>query len=93
MRDGTVESLGSAASAEASLKIIRDAFVTSTKSEAGACTVFHADAPLLATELEALLGGVDFICGFSVAMQIHTGRGVVGAAWLPRRADFESERA
>ena len=30
------------------------------------------------------LGGVDFVCGFSIAMQVHTGRGVVGAAWLPK---------
>ena len=27
--------------------------------------------------------GVDFISGFSIAMQVHTGRGVVGAAGLP----------
>jgi DegV family protein with EDD domain len=90
MRDGTVEPLGSTSSAEASLEMIRDAFVASTGAGTGAaaCTVFHAGAPVLARQLEQLLGNVDFVSGFSIAMQVHTGRGVVGAAWLPGRHDY-----
>ncbi|MCU1494529.1 MAG: DegV protein [Acidimicrobiaceae bacterium] len=87
MRDGIVEPLGETEGAEQTLETIRSAFEASTKSGVERSTVFHAGAPELAERLESLLGGVDFVCGFSVAMQIHTGRGVVGAAWLPKVAD------
>ena len=48
--------------------------------------VFHANAPQLAERLNELLGGADFVSGFSIAMQVHTGGGVVGAAWIPAGA-------
>jgi fatty acid-binding protein DegV len=87
MCDGTIEPLGEAADAESTLETIRAAFVASTPGGVERSTVFHAGAPELAHRLEELLGGVDFVSGFSAAMQIHTGAGVVGAAWLPARAD------
>lgn len=84
MCDGNVEPLGEADDPEASLETICRAFRASTTAGVERSTVFHAGAPELAARLAEMLGGVDFVCGFSVAMQIHTGRGVVGAAWLPR---------
>jgi fatty acid-binding protein DegV len=44
--------------------------------------VFHAGRPGRAAELSALVGGAAFVTEFSAAMAIHTGPGVVGAAWL-----------
>jgi DegV family protein with EDD domain len=83
MRDGTVEPLGTAATAEDTLETIRVAYLSSAPQGAERSAVFHANAPLLAKRLSELLGGVDFISGFSAAMQVHTGGGVVGAAWIP----------
>jgi len=84
MRAGAVEMLGGAADADDTLETIRRAYVESARWGVERSTVFHAGAPELAARLEALLGGVDFVSGFSTAMQVHTGRGVVGAAWLPK---------
>lgn len=84
MRAGAIEPLGAAATAEETLQTIRDAFVASGSAGVERSTVFHAGAPKLAARLEELLGGVDFVSGFSIAMQVHTGRGVVGAAWVPK---------
>ena len=86
MRDGTVEPLGSAATAEEMLEAIRAAYLSSAPLGSARSAVFHANAPQLAERLSELLGGVDFISGFSVAMQVHTGGGVVGAAWIPAGA-------
>ena len=86
MRDGIVEPLGGATTADEALLTIRRAFDEHHGSGIERSTVFHAGASQLAAQLAVLLGPVDFISGFSVAMQVHTGRGVVGAAWLPRAA-------
>ena len=84
MRDGTVEPLGSVATAEEALAVLQATFVEGTPLGVERSTIFHADESELAERLNLLLGGVDFVSGFSVAMQIHTGGGVVGAAWIPR---------
>lgn len=84
MRAGTVEMLGGAADAAETLDTIHAAFCESVTHGIERATVFHAGAPELAAHLAKLIGGVDFVCGFSTAMQVHTGRGVVGAAWLPK---------
>ena len=81
MHAGAVEMLGDAADAEATLETIHEAY-RAAGDGIERCTVFHAGAPELAAHLERLMGGVDFVCGFSTSMQVHTGRGVVGAAWL-----------
>lgn len=86
MRDGVVEPLGGATTADEALLTMRRAFDEHSGSGVERSTVFHAGASELAARLAALLGHVDFVSGFSVAMQLHTGRGVVGAAWLPRAA-------
>ncbi len=83
MRDGVLESLAEATSSAGALEAIRAAFAEHAGRGVERSTVFHAGAPALAGELATLLGGVDFISGFSIAMQIYTGPGVVGAAWLP----------
>lgn len=84
MRNGTIEPLGAVEGAEQTLETIRGAYRASTSYGVERSTVFHAGAPELARRLEAMLGGVDFVSGFSAAMQVHTGQGVVGAAWLPK---------
>ncbi|HLI16330.1 MAG TPA: DegV family protein [Acidimicrobiales bacterium] len=84
MRDGAVEPLEAIASGDATLEAIAAAFRASAGPGVERSTVFHAGAPRAASRLEELLGGVDFVCGFSPAMQVHTGAGVVGAAWIPR---------
>ncbi len=83
MRDGVIEPLGGANSATESLEMLRDVYVRSTVHGVDSNTIFHADAPELAAQLRALIGDVDFVSGFSIAMQVHTGRGVIGIAWLP----------
>ena len=83
MANGTVEPLGATETPEESLEIIRESFDKSTPLGVARAAVFHAEAPRLARRLELALGGVDFVSGFSIAMQVHTGLGVVGAAWLP----------
>ena len=82
MRAGAVEPLGETASAEESLATIQRAYLASAQFGVERTTVFHAGAPALARRLGELLGGVDFVTGFSLAMQVHTGHGVVGAAWV-----------
>jgi fatty acid-binding protein DegV len=83
MHDGLVESVAETTSSAGALEAIRAAFVDRSGTGIERSTVFHAGASALAVELATILGGVDFISGFSIAMQIHTGPGVVGAAWLP----------
>lgn len=85
MRDGVVEPIGTASTSDGALAMMQETFQKSGRDGVERATVFHAQAPELADQLVQLLGGVDFVTGFSIAMQIHTGGGVVGAAWIPRR--------
>lgn len=84
MRDGTVELLGEVSSEEEAFERIHSAYASGGGPGAERSTVFHADSPGAAERLSGLLGEVDFVSGFSAAMQLHTGPGVIGAAWLPR---------
>lgn len=83
MRRGVVEPLGTATTPDEALDIMRTAYRDSTVGGVERLTVFHSKAPALAEQLVTMVGGVDFVTGFSVAMQVHTGTGVVGAAWIP----------
>ena len=82
MRAGMIEPLDDASGAEEALAAIRAVYRRSGGTGIDRTAVFHAGVPTLAARLSELLGGVDFVTGFSVAMQVHTGRGVVGAAWI-----------
>lgn len=86
MRAGTVEPLGGALGAEEALRAVADAYHESAENGVDGLAVFHAGVPELAGRLGELIGPVDFVTGFSVAMQVHTGRGVFGAAWVARDA-------
>ncbi len=87
MRAGTVELLGGARSSHEALLAIRDAYLESAKHGVDRIAVFHAGVPELAARLVEFIGSVDFVTGFSVAMQVHTGRGVLGAAWIAKDPD------
>ena len=87
MRAGTVEPLGGARSSHEALLAIRDAYLESTEHGVDRIAVFHAGVPELAARLVEFIGSVDFVTGFSVAMQVHTGRGVLGAAWIAKDPD------
>ncbi len=84
MKDGKIQSLGEARSAEEALRIIRDVFYETSQGIAEQVVIFHAGARELADKLSSMYEKVDFITGFSIAMQVHTGPGVIGAAWLPK---------
>lgn len=86
MRDGTVEPIATLDDVEETLQTIAATVAAESPSGIEACTVFHAGAPDLAQRLGSLIERVDFVSGFSRAMQVHTGPGVVGAAWIPRDA-------
>lgn len=81
MREGAVEPLASVRSPEAAVEAIGAEWESGGRPGADSCMVFHADCPALADQLGRRLGGVTSISEFSAAMGIHTGRGVVGAAW------------
>ncbi len=83
MRNGVVEPIGTAATSDEALSMMQTAFDESARDGVERATVFHSQAPDLAEQLVEMLSGVDFVSGFSVAMQLHTGGGVVGAAWIP----------
>ncbi|HVB06995.1 MAG TPA: DegV family protein [Acidimicrobiales bacterium] len=83
MHGGEVELLGDPSGAEEALRAMAAHVAADRPGGVERVTVFHAGARELADQLAALVGGVDFVSGFSLAMQIHTGRGVVGVAWLP----------
>lgn len=87
MREGTVELLGEVEGEEAAFDAITTAFAEGGGPDCERSTVFHADSPEAAERLSGRLGEVEFVSGFSAAMQVHTGPGVIGAAWLPRRPD------
>lgn len=86
MHDGTVELLGEVAAEKEAFEHIRAAYLVGGGPTSERSTVFHADSPDAAERLCQILGEVDFVSGFSAAMQLHTGPGVIGAAWLPRAA-------
>lgn len=86
MRDGAVQLLADVAGEEEGFSCIRDAFEAGGGPASERATVFHADNPSAADRLGSLLKRVDFVSGFSAAMQVHTGPGVIGAAWLPGAA-------
>lgn len=81
-RRGEVERLGVPRSPEAAMDRIRREWRDRGGPGAERSAVFHAAAPDRAEQLESLLGGVSFRMEFSPSMGIHTGPGVVGAAWL-----------
>lgn len=83
MRAGAVELIGEAPGEEEAFRRIKEAYEAGGGKFSSHSTVFHADSPEAAERLCRLLGEVDFVSGFSAAMQLHTGPGVVGAAWLP----------
>lgn len=86
MRGGKVELLGEERTEEDAFAVIKAAYEAGGGKGALHSTVFHADTPQAAERLCELLGEVDFVSGFSAAMQLHTGPGVIGAAWLPGAA-------
>jgi DegV family protein with EDD domain len=83
MRDGTVEPVGTPGGLEETIQSIATAVASSSAAGIERCTVFHAGEPELARRLGTLIRRVDFVSGFSMAMQVHTGPGVVGVAWIP----------
>lgn len=82
MRRGAVEPLARVGSPGAALRRIHQEWEGGGGPGATSCAVFHADCPELASQLGERLSGVTMVAGFSAAMGINTGRGVVGAAWL-----------
>jgi DegV family protein with EDD domain len=82
LREGVVQRLGIARSEVAALRRIAKEAATRGFAGAASSAVFHAASPHRAEELRTMLGGSDFSCEFSPSMGIHTGPGVVGAAWL-----------
>ena len=82
MRDGTAERVALTRTERASAERIARAWREGGGPEADRTAVFHAGRPERARELAAMLGAATFITEFSAAMAIHTGPGVVGAAWL-----------
>ena len=61
---------------------IAEARAATGASPADPATVFHADAADVARRLARLLGPRTPIVPLTLAMAVHTGPGVVGAAWL-----------
>jgi len=84
MRGGTAERTGLPRSERGALERIAKAWRQGCGPDAVQPAVFHAGRPERAQELAAMLGGAAFVTEFSAAMAIHTGPGVVGAAWLRR---------
>jgi DegV family protein with EDD domain len=64
------------------IQAIADAWAASGATPADAATVFHADAADDARRLGRLLGPRTALVPLTLAMAVHTGPGVVGAAWL-----------
>jgi DegV family protein with EDD domain len=87
MRGGAAERIGLPRSERAALERIAKAWREGCGPGAPPPAVFHAGRPERARELAALVGGASFVTEFSAAMAIHTGPGVVGAAWLHAPAD------
>jgi DegV family protein with EDD domain len=85
MRQGIVERLGLPRSQEAALARIVREWKAGGGQDGERSAVFHAGRPERARDLASRLGADPFVTEFSAAMAIHTGPGVVGVAWLPRR--------
>ncbi|MGH9101419.1 MAG: DegV family protein [Acidimicrobiales bacterium] len=83
MSQGTVESLGQVEGFEAALDWVAEEWRHAGGSALSETAVFHAAYAAAAASLRDRLGPVAFTSGFSAAMGVHTGPGVVGAAWLP----------
>jgi fatty acid-binding protein DegV len=64
------------------IQAIADAWAASGATPADPATVFHADAAMDARRLGRLLGPNTPSVPLTLAMAVHTGPGVVGAAWL-----------
>ncbi len=82
MRAGAIETLEAVSSQEEGLERVVSAWQAGARSGGGERAVFHAGAPEAASWLAERLEPVSLNVGFSAAMAIHTGPGVVGAAWL-----------
>jgi len=82
MRSGRVDPLSSVDDTDAAIERIAKECELTSDGRPSAIAVFHGDRAEEAARLADRLGGVDFISGFSIAMQVYTGPGVLGAAWL-----------
>lgn len=80
LREGVVERLGIPRGMQGAYRLIRMEWLAG--GEAMQVNVFHAARPGCAGELATMLGAGTQVTEFSPAMGIHTGPGVVGAAWL-----------
>ena len=87
MRGGTAERMGLPRNERAGLERIAKAWREGCGPGAQPPAVFHAGRPERAEQLATMVGGAAFVTEFSAAMAIHTGPGVVGAAWLRPPAD------
>jgi DegV family protein with EDD domain len=90
-QDGVAERVGLPRSQDAALARIVKEWRAAGGEHAVRSAVFHAARPEAAADLSRRLGGTPFTTEFSTAMVIHTGPGVVGAAWL-KRSDGETDR-
>jgi DegV family protein with EDD domain len=86
MRFGAVQPLASPRDTGAALARIQREWAAGGGPAADHSAIFHADCRDLAESLERHLGPVDHVAELSAAMGIHTGRRVVGAAWLQPEA-------
>jgi DegV family protein with EDD domain len=86
MRFGAVQPLASPRDTGAALARIRREWATGGGPATDRSAIFHADCHDLAVSLERHLGRVDHVVELSAAMGIHTGRRVVGVAWLQPEA-------
>jgi DegV family protein with EDD domain len=81
-RDGEVDRVGVPRSLEAAIDRIAREWSSRGGADAPRAAVFHAAAPDRAGALRMRLGAGALVTEFSPSMGIHTGPGVVGAAWL-----------
>ena len=86
MRFGAVQPLASPRHTGAALARIQREWTTGGGPVTDRSAIFHADCHDLARSLQRRLGHVDHVVELSAAMGIHTGRRVVGAAWLQPEA-------
>jgi DegV family protein with EDD domain len=82
MRFGAVQPLASPRDTGAALSRIRHEWAAGGGPVSDRSAIFHADCPDLAESLARRLDSVDHVVELSAAMGIHTGRRVVGTAWL-----------
>lgn len=82
MRGGAAERMSLARSERAALERVAKAWREGRGPDGPPPAIFHAGRPDRAEELAMMVGGAAFVTEFSAAMAIHTGPGVVGAAWL-----------